>query len=173
MFVLFVISWVILKILVFKKEKILRDQIRREDLQTSTPMEVNKVVNVRSVVLGVSRVPLLQAVGKLNGKDVRVVFDTGAQCTCVSSRIIENYDIKSSKEKVNVIVADSRRGETVATEPVNLEIFDKSVRMKLVVLEDGDRPILIGLDWLNEVNAIIDTKNRKITIGSKVKDRIN
>lgn len=155
----------------WQKMSILNKQIKKELAQEDSAMEINNVnkprFNVKSVIVGISKVALLQGVGKINNNNVRVVFDTDAECTCVSSRIVEKYNLKLSNEKVIITVANSKTEEARVTEPVILNIFDTYVEMPMIVIDEADRPILIGLDWMSEVNAIIDTKNRKIKFGSK------
>lgn len=48
-----------------------------------------------------------------------------------------------------ITVANGKTEEVGVTQPVLLNIFETYVKMQLIVIEDADRPILVGLDWLS------------------------
>ena len=123
------------------------------------------VNNINSQLL--NKQTLLQTIGKINGFNSKMIFDSGAMSSVISKRLADDYKLPKSDEEVNVVMADGRVEQASLTELVTISIFGISVEVKMIILDNNDKPVLIGLDWMSEAGAIIDIGNKAIKFGAR------
>jgi hypothetical protein len=154
----------------YKKMRSLMEQMKKEE-DEDTAMEINRVnsrpTQLRSVSYSDQQQVLLKAIGKINGDKVHMIFDSGAMSSVVSKRLAEHLELPMSDESVSVVFANGRREEAIFTSPVTITIFGISVDVKMIVLNNDDKPVLIGLDWMAEAGAVLDLGNKTINFGSR------
>ena len=130
-------------------------------------MSKTKPTQVRSITYNEPQQTLLQTIGKINGFNSKMIFDSGAMSSVISKRLADDYKLPKSDEEVNVVMADGRVEQASLTELVTISIFGISVEVKMIILDNNDKPVLIGLDWMSEAGAIIDIGNKSIKFGAR------
>jgi predicted aspartyl protease len=108
-----------------------------------------------------------------SGKTYRALVDTGATLTAVSAKSVsdtdatefwEKYQNRARRGEKTVVYANSERGKTGNVyENVELTNGDTRNTLSFPVMHEMPLPpgvdILIGLDWLRQVNPIINFKD--------------
>ena len=114
---------------------------------------------------------LLEVTGILpeyNDHKVRIIVDTGASSSILSSRVQARLNIPIKKSSVQIRMANGAtalvRG---VTEEVTLEINDENHAVKFLVLDTDHHDILLGLDWLKNTGAIIIPGEGELTFAEK------
>ena len=116
---------------------------------------------------------LMKIRGALNEKEIEFVLDTGATQSVISKELVEKLKIKYDKTEKLVNVADGNLCKPIGiTKPIDVMIHGSRCKLKMMILPLYKIPILLGIDWLEDVDreVKIDVKNRKIKIGEKVID---
>jgi predicted aspartyl protease len=72
------------------------------------------------------------------------------------------YKIPISSENKKVILADGRSDEANLTQPVSVPMHGIPCDIKMIILNNNKKPILIGLDWLDKAKAIVDVGNKNL-----------
>jgi predicted aspartyl protease len=106
---------------------------------------------------------LLEAIGTINGHRELVVFDTGAVCSVISEKLVRKYDLPRAEETRRVIMANGDEQVAATTETVTVIVNGIACQVKMIILQNNDKPVLLGLDWLEEAGAIVDIANKAIT----------
>jgi hypothetical protein len=70
-------------------------------------------------------------------------------------------------EVKRVIPANGKSEEAGLTEDVFVTIHGVTCEVKMLILPNDDKPILIGLDWMDDARAIVDVANKTIKFGEK------
>lgn len=77
-----------------------------------------------------------------------MVLESGARTNVISEKLVKNLDIKTKKTKIVVGLAYGwtrpSLGLTVTTEVI---VHNVRTELEMLVLPDGDEPILLGGDW--------------------------
>jgi len=107
---------------------------------------------------------LLQVVGYINSNKEIMVVDTGAACSVISARLVKKLGIEISKEKQKIRVADGRESIVPVTESTLITEHGVLAEVKLVIvdIDYDEKPILIGLDWLEETREVVDVELKEI-----------
>ncbi|WP_394336879.1 retropepsin-like aspartic protease [Aureibaculum marinum] len=112
---------------------------------------------------------------KINGKKGRFILDTGASNSCVGFDEIEKFKLKTEVSEHKAAGAGPEEIDTQISKKNNIKIGDFKIKKVPLVLIDlshinnaltkqDAKPVngIIGADVLDEGNAIIDYKKRKL-----------
>ncbi len=112
---------------------------------------------------------------KINGKKGRFILDTGASNSCVGFDEIETFNLKTEDSEHKAAGAGPEEIDTQISKKNKIEIGDFKIKKIPLVLIDLShinnalikqeaKPVngIIGADVLEEGNAIIDYKKRKL-----------
>lgn len=112
---------------------------------------------------------------KINGVKGRFILDTGASNSCVGFDEIEKFDLKTEDSEHKAAGAGSEEIDTQISKKNKIKIGDFKIKKVPLVLIDLShinnaltkqeaKPVngIIGADVLEEGNAIIDYKKRKL-----------
>ena len=107
---------------------------------------------------------LLISVGLANGKKSRIVFDGGAQCSCISRAQVKLLGITTTSCDE---YAQMPNGEcewlSKTVKPVTLEIGNYVESMNLFVCNLENYDIILGKDWHNVYNPDVDFPSNKMS----------
>ncbi len=113
-----------------------------------------------------SKIPAVEAVAELNGKKLRVLFDTGAQ-SLVSLRAAKRIGLNESNMKPAGKVYGGGRGEAVAWTAV-MDRFEiggeaiSNIRLAVADFELRDTDMLLGIDFFLSHRIYISKKQRRM-----------
>ncbi|MET2983872.1 retropepsin-like aspartic protease family protein [Aureibaculum conchae] len=112
---------------------------------------------------------------KINGVKGRFILDTGASNSCVGFDEIETFNLKTEESEHKAAGAGPEEIDTQISKKNKIEIGDFKIKKVPLVLIDishinnaltkqDAKPVngIIGADVLEEGNAIIDYKKRKL-----------
>ena len=112
---------------------------------------------------------------KINGKKGRFILDTGASNSCVGFDEIEKFNLTTEASEHKAAGAGSEEIDTQISKKNKIEIGDFKIKKVPLVLIDlthinsaltkqEAKPVngIIGADILEEGNAIIDYKKRRL-----------
>jgi predicted aspartyl protease len=126
----------------------------------SVPSDIDKLPSQTRVdfVRRDGRSQLLMVEGRLNGRDLRFLFDTGASDCCVGKNTLRELGIPLPKGEPNVQVAGvGSTGTTPAwLMDLNIQVGSISRRIPALVLEYRDDPLL-GQTFFRDFAYTIDT----------------
>jgi hypothetical protein len=131
-----------------------------------------------STLVNYSR-PLIRLVGKLQGYQSSLLLDSGASCNFLSLNFVERHKIVVSpfkknglvnvEEEEDVVLADGSRQKIVGVVHGMSSTFDGFTGMiDFVVLPLHGCDAILGMPWLEDVNPVVDWKNRQV---SKLKSK--
>ncbi|RNA34050.1 Retrovirus-related Pol poly from transposon, partial [Brachionus plicatilis] len=106
----------------------------------------------QSNFLGAKHVKLLDVPANVDNNIVTGILDTGSTTSVISNDLVDRLGIKYEKPEYSIIVASG-----------------PNVRCPITNLQDN---ILVGLDWFNETDVIIDSKNRRAFIPPEPSDSL-
>lgn len=113
---------------------------------------------------------LIYIKGKLNGKQVKILIDTGSEASIIKTKLIEdleNYENKLIKiPKTTLIGANGRKLCEVSRSIIQkIELKDgKELEMQLLLVNNLEADIVIGIDELTKYKARIDFEEMKIEL---------
>ncbi len=132
------------------------------------------------------RLPHLLVESRYNGQRLTWVVDTGAEVTVMASETIERLGIRTTPSRSKIIDASGDRA------PVRTAILHNVVFGRLVVSEfqvaatplttirrtfrdRHGRPVdgIIGMDFLEESSALLDTASKVLYVGDPPRSRLN
>lgn len=131
----------------FKKKRILQEQLSKEEQDDNDQMrmELNEVIKskprtsqIKSITLNSQHQDLLKAIGKINGHNAKVIFDSGAMCSVISMKLAKEFQIDITDEEVDVVLADGRKEKAFFSEQVSINIFGITVEVKMIILDNND-----------------------------------
>ncbi len=95
-------------------------------------------------------------------------FDTGAECSVMSAETIRKYGFKVIESNLVIKVASNQIVKPLGTTiPLSVEIGGVTVPISFLVIEHDSHPILLGMDWFNEAQAIIMPSENTITFKAR------
>ncbi|MFM7683964.1 MAG: RNase H-like domain-containing protein [Bacteroidota bacterium] len=149
-----------------------QQNIRNDYTQNERPkpnLSKMKSSHVKAISTALYEEPkdLLQAYGTINGHKELMVFDTGAVVSVISDKLVKKYNIPVANKLKRVILADGRTEDANTTEEVTVTVHGTTCEVKMVILQNDDKPVLLGLDWMEDAKAIVDVANKSITFGAK------
>eukprot|EP00952_Eustigmatos_sp_NYUAD-ZCMA_P014623 56786-Eustigmatos_ZCMA.PRE.1 len=110
--------------------------------------------------------------GQVNDQPVRMLVDTGATgVSCVDGRFYDKHKrafrYPLEKSPYELEVADSRRMKVRGIVRVHIRLGSVTVSWKLIVVENLRHPVLLGTDFLNEFNCVLNWRENTFTFGVK------
>jgi len=99
---------------------------------------------------------LMRIDGKIKHFDVKCLVDTGATSSIIPHKIALNCNLSINDSDIKIKTADGKVSPIVGiTETTLLEIKEKQVAMKFLVIDNDSNFILLGQDWLDITKAIL------------------
>jgi hypothetical protein len=96
----------------------------------------------------------------------KVLFDTGASHTFISRTFAVNYDVPIQETNMGVIVKSpgGKLGTKEVAFHVPVELGGHIYPTNMIVLKGQDKEVILGMNWLAQHEAIIDTRKQTIQI---------
>jgi len=105
---------------------------------------------------------------KVNDQEILAYFDTGAECSVMSAETIRKYGFKIVKSDIVIKVASNDIVTPLGTTvPLSVNLGGVTVPISFLVIEHDVHPILLGMDWFNEAQAIIMPSENIITFRAR------
>ena len=110
---------------------------------------------------------MLYIKAKINGRDVAMLIDTGAERSIISSSAMRSLGLS---RRLNTSTQGTARGVGEAailgtTENVEIIIKGLDVLMDFYVLDANQMMIIFGLDMLKRLGCIIDLPQNRMLVG--------
>ena len=136
----------------------MRENKSKRNIVSLNMLEVNEILNVN--LNGVnSFIP--KCIGKIDGKEMKIAFDTGASSSIMSKRTAVTYGITVYESDTQIKTADERVSKAYGvTDNLQIDIEGNITYMKFVVIDHKEHDILAGIDWFILTKASIDPANK-------------
>ena len=113
-----------------------------ESSESDTDSQARLVMSINS--LGNYKLPTI--LGKINGAEMRVAFDSGATVSCLSYDAAKRQGIEIFESKTKIKVADDLVRKVIGeTEELDVEIRSHVCRDKFLVINHADHHALLGI----------------------------
>jgi hypothetical protein len=104
--------------------------------------------------------------GKIDNHPIAILIDSRASHSYINSNIVEIFHLKRSKHKKYRLVqlttgAKRKINELVKYFPIDMNGLSTKVDVSIISLGSSD--YLIGMDWLDKHNFVLDYYNKTIT----------
>ncbi|WVZ71026.1 hypothetical protein U9M48_019653 [Paspalum notatum var. saurae] len=118
--------------------------------------------------------PVLAGTFMLNGHPTVVLFDSGASHTFISQSYASRHGIKTSyiKEKYSISAPGNPINTNLIVKKLPLSIGGEEFSISPVVLPHQGIDIILGMNWMNENNAVLDIGSRTVQLRSSVSGKI-
>lgn len=120
-----------------------------------------------------SRVISPRLLANIGNKKISVLLDSGSEVTCISESLYEELkNIQGISElpvsNIAVLLAIGKKRTTIKKQ-VQLKFMIGTLEFEYIflVVSGLSSEILVGIDWLYHFSAIIDLKNKKISLKGK------
>ncbi|OMJ29424.1 hypothetical protein AYI69_g1074 [Smittium culicis] len=102
------------------------------------------------------------------------VLDTGAACSVISDKILIELGIEVDNNSDQVIVTeDGTRHNTIGTvTSVPISVASYKFPCDVLVLRIKKPIFILGTDWFNKFNAILDIKSKELILESTAVDLV-
>ncbi|WVZ77275.1 hypothetical protein U9M48_025162 [Paspalum notatum var. saurae] len=110
----------------------------------------------------------------LNGHPTVVLFDSGASHTFISQSYASRHGIKTSyiKEKYSISAPGNPINTNLIVKKLPLSIGGEEFSISPVVLPHQGIDIILGMNWMNENNAVLDIGSGTVQLRSSVGGKI-
>ena len=109
--------------------------------------------------------------GKICGKSVSFLVDSGASCSLIDVSVYEMLKgesaMKLSPVEESVVLADGSNLATLGEADVGLQLGSNEYPMSVVVAELGGKSAILGLDFIEEYDIILRLGRGQILIESE------
>ena len=106
----------------------------------------------------------------VNGEEVGVLVDTGAQVTVVSKRLTERIrGVETAWRGPELRMADGRLSRPTKGVTYRVRVGSKEGVVRAVVVDTAHYDVLLGLDFLEEIGAVIDLRDRSVVAGDEIR----
>jgi S-formylglutathione hydrolase FrmB len=108
--------------------------------------------------------PVLMGTFSVTNHPVVILFDSGASHTFISNNFVQNHCIPI-EESTRGIMIQSPRGRLYTKEIVSqvvIEMGGHSFPTDMIIIKGQDLDVILGMNWLAQNNAVIDTSQRTI-----------
>jgi hypothetical protein len=95
-----------------------------------------------------------------------ILFDSGASHTFISKNFMEKYCILCTESR-EVFVIHSPRGQIFTKEVafhISVTLAEREFHTNMIVIKGQDIDVILGMNWLAQHNAIINTDLRTIKL---------
>jgi predicted aspartyl protease len=109
---------------------------------------------------------MIEVESKINNQPVSILIDSGASHSYLDPKMVERFQLLRSKLGkpwlVQLATRDKRKiNEMVKACPIDINALSTRVYWNIIPL--GSYDCLIGMDWLDKHNAILDCYNKDFT----------
>lgn len=107
-----------------------------------------------------------RAIVEIFGKHQWSIIDTGAACSVITLDLLGKLglDIDSDVSPL-VVTADGTKHETLGmVSDVPIKIAGQVFPAKMLVMRNATNSMVLGTDWLNDNNALIDFKSKELVL---------
>ena len=108
--------------------------------------------------------------GRIEGNEVNIGFDTGASQSIMSNGLVERLNIKKLKSNVRMKLANNSIGSPIGeTEPLDVGIETIKCPIIFLIVEHNEIDALLGMDFFEKTGGIIapGVENPYITLGRR------
>jgi hypothetical protein len=116
----------------------------------------------------VKNVRSLYVAGKVDGHEVDLLLDTGADMTLVSKNFLKTLKGDKQKwevDKMKIHPADGNPIQARGPVPTKIELCGASVETQALAVDIVD-PVILGLPALQKLNPIVDLANHELRISN-------
>ncbi|XP_058106398.1 uncharacterized protein LOC131249623 [Magnolia sinica] len=103
----------------------------------------------------------------INGTPVLTLFDSGATLSFINSAITSRLELNTTRMHAPLVVA-SPMGKFVETDKMcracPITLASREVTVDLIITPIKQFDIILGMDWLTLVRAVMDCRNKTVTI---------
>lgn len=105
----------------------------------------------------------------VNGFPIVAIFDTGSSGVVISKLCIRRLGLVPDDEVEFNITSATNSSKKICKlfHQLKIEVANISCDLPVIVLEGLHFDLLLGVNWLTEVNAVIDVKNSKLIVKDK------
>jgi predicted aspartyl protease len=109
--------------------------------------------------------------GRINDKDINILLDTGASTSIISKKAVDKINLSdmvdtSSKQELQGIGSEQSNGRIWYAE-LNLNEIIFPISLIVSNIDFASFDMILGINFLQSYNAIIDFKHNKIKLNDK------
>ncbi|PWA00918.1 hypothetical protein BB558_003011, partial [Smittium angustum] len=107
-----------------------------------------------------------KSIVKVFGKSYVAIVDTGAACSVITSRLLDEMGLAPDKFSDQTIITADGKGHNTLGVITQLPITIAGYRfaIDLLVMENNKRSLILGVDWLKNYDATIDVKIEELVL---------
>jgi hypothetical protein len=128
-------------------------------------MTAEQAQDAHGVVLGTCLV---------NSEPAAILFDSGASHSFVTNQFVAKHNLPMNSMKTPLFVSspiDEMKASRLCPE-VNIKIMGIDFPTNLVVLRSWGIDVILGMDWLNKWDGVIQCHKKLVVLTSPQRDRI-
>ncbi|KAJ3645617.1 hypothetical protein Zmor_023259 [Zophobas morio] len=104
--------------------------------------------------------------GKINGRESKIIIDTGAEVSLARRSRLQNCQIKSVYTATNVKTVTGETTPVLGTAVVNVELGRLRIRHEVLVAEIAD-DFILGMDLISRYGLMIDPEQKILRFGAE------
>merc|ERR1719204_2614779 len=148
-------------------ERLARQIQNAADAETARDLQVRSALGDARADDQLERAHLLYIAAKINGKDVVMLVDTGAQNSIMTSNVAIHLGLR---DKIDSSLNGMAGGVGAAQilgkiHGIDVLINNLDITMSFKVLDKTEFLIIFGLDMLEELGCVVDLGKRQLFIG--------
>jgi hypothetical protein len=110
--------------------------------------------------------PMIEVEGKIDNHPITILIDSGASHSYINANIVEIFHLQRSKHKKYCLVQLATGAKRKINDLVKYCLLDMnglSTKVYLNIIPLGSYDCLIGMDWLEKHDVVLDYYNKTIT----------
>nr|KYP32136.1 hypothetical protein KK1_047242 [Cajanus cajan] len=152
-----------------------RSDVQRDDTQRSSAQRIDTQRGERPTTAGrvfaltgaeaSTSSDLMKGKGKAAGKDVMILFDSGATHSFISYACAAMLGVPVCDLGLRLLLSTPASASVVASElcvGCPIAVNEKRYKVNLICLPLVDIDIILGMDWLSANRNLIDCANRRL-----------
>jgi clan AA aspartic protease len=109
----------------------------------------------------------MKTILNVEGKEVKVIIDTGAATSVITNKLRRELNIPIQKESnVRFVLADGNKIAALGRTEVEIQINNEKIPIEVEVMDSKEKYIIIGNDILKKWNANIDFEEKILEISN-------
>ncbi|KAJ3641514.1 hypothetical protein Zmor_028019 [Zophobas morio] len=104
--------------------------------------------------------------GKINGRESKIIIDTGAEVSLARRSRLQNCQIKSVYTATNVKTVTGETTPVLGTAVVNVELGRLRIKHEVLVAEIAD-DFILGMDLISRYGLMIDPEQKILRFGAE------
>jgi hypothetical protein len=109
---------------------------------------------------------MIEVEGMINNQPLIILIDSGDSHSYVDPRVVESLCLTRNKHEKSWLVqlaTGTKRKVTEMVKSYSVDMKGLSTKAELNILPLGSYDCLIGMDWLDQHNALLDCRNKRFT----------